>query len=58
MILNRRKHCTGKSQQNELRVKPDKQTFTHMEFSKSQLRSTRPASHLSITLNATINTAV
>ena len=30
VILNRRKHRTGKSQQNKLRVKPDKQTFTHI----------------------------
>ena len=58
VILNRCKCRVGKSQQYKLRVKPDKQTFTHMEFSDGQLRNTRPAGHLSTTLNATINSNV
>ena len=52
---NSHKHQAGKSQQCKLRVRPDEKTFTHMEFSNSELRSTRPASHPSITLSATVN---
>ena len=33
----------------------DKKTFSHTEFSNSELRRTRPASHPLIALNATIN---
>ena len=39
-------------------MKPDEQTFTHMEFSNGQLRNTRPVSHPSIMMNATINSIV
>ena len=58
VILKRHKRRTRKSQEYELRVKPDEQNFSHMEFSNVQLSNTRPASHPSITLNATINSVI
>ena len=39
-------------------MKPDEQTFTHMEFNNNQPSSTRPASHPLLVLDATINCVI
>ena len=57
VVLQPRGRRAGRSGQCEVRVRPDEQTFAHMEFSNNRPIHARPAGHPSLVVDATISHA-
>ena len=53
VVLHPRGRRAGRSRQCKVRVRPDEQTFAHMEFRNNQPIHARPASHPSLLVDAT-----